>query len=83
MKTKQVIEVELRDGGAFKVFVNGLHLANLVSSPTQTNNGAIEMWHVLSLTSARRNGRGRYETPEAAIKAYYGRKATVRHANRY
>ena len=78
MKTKRTLEVEPRDGGAFKVFVNGLHLANLVSTPTQTDNGAIEMWHIISLTCARRNGRGRYETPEAAIQAYYGRKATVK-----
>lgn len=78
MKTKRTLEVEPRDGGSFKVFVNGLHLANLVPTPTQTDNGAVEMWHIISLTSGRKNGRGRYETPEAAIKAYYGRKATVR-----
>jgi hypothetical protein len=78
MKTKRTLEVELKDGGNFKVFVNGLHLANLVQTPTTTEAGTVSMWHVISLTSSRKNGRNRYETPEAAIKAYYGRKATVK-----
>jgi hypothetical protein len=74
----RTLEVELQDGGYFKVFVNGLHLANLVSTPTQTENGAIEKWHVISLTAGRKNGRRRYDQPEDAIKAYYGRKAMVK-----
>jgi hypothetical protein len=55
-----------------------LHLANLVPTPTQTENGAVEKWHIISLTSRRTNGRGRYDQPEDAIKAYYGRKAMVK-----
>ena len=78
MKTKQTLEVELKDGGNFKVFVNGLHLANLVQTPTTTEAGTVNMWHVMSLTAGRKNGRGRYEQPEDAIKAYYGRKASVK-----
>jgi hypothetical protein len=78
MKTKQTLEVELKDGGSFKVLVNGLHLANLVQTPTTTEAGIMNMWHVMSLTASRKNGRGRYEQPEDAIKAYYGRKATVK-----
>ena len=78
MKTKRTLEVELKDGGNFKVFVNGLHLANLVRISPRPAELIPEMWWIQSLTCARKNGRNRYETPEAAIKAYYGRKATVK-----
>ena len=78
MKTKRTLEVELQDGGNFKVFVNGLHLANLSRTGPRPEELLPETWWIQSLTSARKNGRNRYETPEAAIKAYYGRKATVK-----
>ena len=74
------LEVEPRDGGNFKVFLNGLHVANLVRIPTFSAEyeGLKDRWQVISLTSRRKNGRKRFEYPEEAIQSYFGRKATLR-----
>jgi hypothetical protein len=41
------------------------------------SNGQGLGWQTMSQTSAHKNGRNRYPTPEAASKSYFGRKAVV------
>lgn len=76
MKTLSILEVEPKDGGNFKVFRNGLHIANLVGQ--YIGQGGQISWRVFPLSSTHKPSRNHHDSPEAAIRAYYGRKATVR-----
>lgn len=66
---KPAIDAVQTVNGNYEVVINGHVYAILANTPALG-------WKIMSRTAARKNGRNHYETPEAAIKAYYGRKAT-------
>jgi hypothetical protein len=76
MKNKSILEVEPKDGGNFKVFLDGLHIANLIGQ--YIGQGGEISWRVFPLSLTHKPSRKHHENPEDAIKSYYGRKAKVR-----
>jgi hypothetical protein len=72
-----MLEMYQNKNGNYTVLLNGRHVANLVDMGLFDTGERLPGWHVMSLTSGRKNGRKRYGTPQDAIRAYFRRKAVV------
>jgi hypothetical protein len=70
------LEMYQMPNGNYGVLINGNLYAKIVNCGLGSNGQGLG-WQTMSQTSAHKNGRNRYPTPEAAAKSYFGRKAVV------
>jgi hypothetical protein len=77
------LEMYQMPNGNYGVLLNGKLIAKVVNcgersgwTPDSDLPKALG-WQVMSQTAAHQNGRMRHETPQKAVKAYFGRKITI------
>ena len=74
---KSTLEMYRNPNGNYTVLLNGRHIANLVDSGQFHTGERLPGWHIISLTTGRKNGRKRYSKMQDAIRAYFKRLAII------